>query len=241
MSHRIAIVQSNYVPWKGYFDLIRSVDEFVLLDEVQYTRRDWRNRNRVRTVQATAWLTIPVEVKGRYDQSISETNIADPTWADRHLRTLEQAYATAPHMPDMRKQLQHVYARAGEMRRLSDVNRCFLDFACELLGIDTPITWSSDYASHGAKTERLVSLCQAAGATEYISGPAAREYLDETMFNDVGIDVSWARYAQYPEYEQLHDRPFEHAVSILDLLLNTGTDAHSYLGGVKLEGSHVSG
>src|ERR1041384_7029573 len=100
MQKMVAIVQSNYIPWKGYFDMIRGVDEFVLYDDVQYTRRDWRNRNRIKTAQGTQWLTIPVEVKGKYLQAIKETKISDPSWGRTHWRTLCHSYNRAPHFRD---------------------------------------------------------------------------------------------------------------------------------------------
>src|SRR5438046_4323553 len=100
MARKAAIVQSNYIPWKGYFDLIRRVDEFILYDDVQYTRRDWRNRNLIKTPQGLRWLTIPVEVKGKYYQSIRDTKIADPVWAASHWQTIVHNYGRAPHVRD---------------------------------------------------------------------------------------------------------------------------------------------
>jgi hypothetical protein len=223
----VAIVQSNYIPWKGYFDLISSVDELVLYDDRQYTRRDWRNRNLIKTAQGTIWLTVPVQVKGRYDQTIQETTVSDPTWADRHWRTIEQAYRPAPCFDELRDVLYRLYADCDDVL-LSRINRRFLDVICELLGIRTRIVWSSEYAAEGAKTERLVSLCRAAGATSYLSGPTAKAYLDESLFADAGIELRYMDYSGYPEYEQLHP-PFEHAVSVIDLLVHTGRSAPRYL------------
>lgn len=225
---RVGMVQSSYVPWKGFFDLIDRCDEFLLLDEAQYTRRDWRNRNKIKTAAGVQWLTIPVVVKGRYHQRIDEVEISDRDWARTHLRTILQAYASAPYLEPHRPWLEDAYGRAGELERLSDVNRLFLTEACERLGIRTTIRWSTDYESRGTKTERLASLCEAAGATEYLSGPSARVYLDEERFAAAGIAVSYMDYAGYLEYSQPHP-PFEHGVSVLDLLLCTGPDARRYL------------
>jgi hypothetical protein len=224
----LAVVQSNYIPWKGYFDLIRSVDEFVLYDDQQYTRRDWRNRNRIKTPQGTIWLTIPVNVKGRYHQRIDETTVSDPGWAERHWRTIEHAYAQAPCFDEVRDALEQLYEGAANEEYLSAVNRRFLDGICQLLGIRTPLTWSHDHEAHGTKTERLVSLCRSVRATSYLSGPTARDYLDESLFEEAGIDLQFMEYSGYREYEQLYP-PFEHAVSILDLLVHTGSAASSYL------------
>ena len=167
---RVAIVQSCYIPWKGYFDLINLVDEFILYDDRQYTRRDWRNRNRIKTPQGSQWLTIPVEVKGRYEQRIDETRISNPDWAERHWKTLTHNYGSAPHFDDYRETFEELYAGSTDPR-LSAVNRRFLEAINGLLGIKTRLSWSTDYEAEGSKTERLVSLCRAARATTYLSGP----------------------------------------------------------------------
>jgi hypothetical protein len=223
----VAILQSSYIPWKGYFDIMAGVDEFILYDDRQFTRRDWRNRNRIKTPDGTRWLTIPVESKGRYEQRIDETAISDPGWADRHWRTILGSYGRAPCFPDYRDALEELYRTSTE-RRLSAVNRRFLEAVAGLLGIRTKLSWSTDYEAEGAKTERLVSLCLAAGATEYVTGPRARDYLDEPAFEAAGIRVSYFDYSGYPEYPQLHP-PFEHEVTALDLIVHTGADAPRYL------------
>jgi hypothetical protein len=225
---RVAIVQSNYIPWKGYFDMIRQVDEFVLLDSVQYTRRDWRNRNRIKTREGAVWLTIPVKVTGRYLQSIRETEISDPDWAEHHWARLKTAYGAAPHFPTYARDLEALYATASRCRLLSEVNRLFLRELCSLLGIATRLSDDAEYHPTGSKTERLVGLCQAAGATDYLSGPAAQDYLVPERFAEAGIGLSWMSYGGYPEYEQLHP-PFDHAVSVVDLLVHTGPEAARYL------------
>ena len=220
---RVAIVQSNYVPWRGYFDLIDSVDEFVLLDDAQYTRRDWRNRNRIKTAQGTQWLSIAVQVRGRYTQRIDETRVADPAWPEQHWTTLRQAYARADGFAASEDFVRELYEQVpGAL--LSDVNRHFLVGVCDRLGIETPITRSTDYDAQGARTRRLVDLCVKAGAGEYVSGPAARAYLDESLFAAAGVEVAWFEYGPYPEYPQPHG-PFEPHVSILDVLLCAGADA----------------
>lgn len=220
---RVAIVQSNYVPWRGYFDLVASVDEFVLLDDVQYTRRDWRNRNRIKTPQGTRWLTIPVEVSGRYTQTIAETRIADPSWAERHWDTIRQHYARAAGFDEQAPFVEALYATAPGTS-LSEVNEHFLTAIARRLRIETPVTRSRDYEPRGAASERLVDICVKAGAGEYVSGPAARAYLDEAAFGAHGIDVTWFRYGDYPVYEQPHP-PFDPRVSIVDVLLCGGARA----------------
>ena len=223
----LAIVQSNYIPWKGYFDLIRSVDEFVLLDEVQFTKRDWRNRNRIKTPQGTKWLSIPVVSKGRFTQAIDETEIADP-WVERHWAALRHSYGRAAHFGDIAEPIRRLYDEAAAETLLSQVNFRLITGICALLGIKTPIRFSREYPSHGHKTDRLLSICLAAGATHYLSGPAASAYLEIEKFAEGGIAVTYADYAGYPEYPQPHG-PFEHGVSILDVLFNTGHDAPRFM------------
>src|SRR3954447_12304801 len=157
MTKAVAIVQSCYIPWKGYFDLIASVDEFILYDDRQFTRRDWRNRNRIKTPQGSQWLTIPVETKGRYHQRIDEIAIGHPRWAEQHWKTIVHHYAAAPYFADYRDRLEALYESATASR-LSVVNRRFLEAIGELLGITTRLSWSTDYEAEGTKTDRLVAL-----------------------------------------------------------------------------------
>lgn len=228
MSKRIAIVQSSYIPWKGYFDLIRSVDEFILLDDVQFTRRDWRTRNRIKTQHGVSWLTVPVQSKGKYLQTIEETRVADATWAQRHWATLRGAYSRAPFFRDYAPRLGALYEGRVAGERLSDINHAFITAVCGLLGISTPITWSSAYGACTGRNERLVDLCRLSGASDYLSGPNARGYLDESLFARAGVRVQFADYSGYPEYPQVHP-PFEHAVSAVDLLFCSGPDALRYM------------
>jgi hypothetical protein len=225
----VAIVQSNYIPWKGYFDLIRSADEFVLYDDAQYTRRDWRNRNRIKTADGVQWLTIPVEVKGKYLQRIRDTKVSDRAWAENHWTRLRHAYAKAPHFRGHEELFAGLYARAAGLEHLSTINELFIRAVCRVLGIATRITDSSAYSPDNPDpTGRLLDICRRAGATEYLSGPAAKAYLDEGLFRRAGVTVRYMDYAGYPEYPQLHG-PFDHAVSVLDLLFMTGPRAAEYL------------
>jgi hypothetical protein len=228
MGRLIAISQSNYIPWKGYFDLIARVDEFLLLDEVQYTRRDWRNRNQIKTANGLLWLSVPVQTKGRYKQRIDETVVADPAWPRKHWAAITQAYRTSPYFASLRERWELAYRELEEVERLSDLNRRLIELACEDLGIMTPIKWSTEYPSADGATERLLALCLAAGATEYLSGPAAKSYLDVKRFEEKGVRVRWMDYAGYPEYPQLYGQ-FIHNVSVLDLLFNTGSRAFEFL------------
>ena len=224
---RIAIVQSNYIPWKGYFDMMGSVDEFVLLDDVQYTRRDWRNRNRIKTPQGIQWLTIPVQVKGKFDQEVRHTRISDPAWRRRHWDALRHSYARARCFSEMEGVIYDLYEAASD-EYLSKINYRFLVGIRDLLNIGSKISWSMDYGGGGRKTQRLLDICLQANASEYLSGPSARAYLDVRLFNESGIHVSWMDYEGYSEYDQLYP-PFEHRVSVLDLIFHTGADAGAYL------------
>jgi hypothetical protein len=224
---KVAIVQSNYIPWRGYFDLIGSVDEFILYDDMQYTRRDWRNRNIIKTARGPAWLTIPVEVRGKYFQKIRETVISDRAWAADHWKTIVHNYSKAEFF-DLYKDFFEALYLGSEERLLSQVNFRFLSAICGLLGIGTKLSWSMDYRLDEGKTERLVGLCKQAGATQYLSGPAAKDYMDEALFEREGIAVCYMDYSGYPEYRQLFP-PFEHGVTVLDLIFNEGPDATKYM------------
>ena len=224
---RVAISQSNYIPWKGYFDLMHMVDEFVLFDTAQYTRRDWRNRNRIKTHAGPAWLTIPVVVKGRYLQMIQETEISDPSWNDSHWKTLVHNYARATHFDTYRSWFEELYLGCQE-KLLSQINYRFLVWVCEILGIKTHLTWSVDYPHIEGKTERIVEWCKLLKATEYLTGPAAKGYIEEDLFAKAGIKLRYMDYSGYPEYRQLCP-PFEHAVSIVDLIFNAGPDTPQYM------------
>ncbi len=222
----MAIVQSSYIPWKGYFDLIRSVDAFILLDDVQFTKRDWRSRNQIKTRQGLAWLSIPVHSRGRYTQLIQDVTTSDPEWARRHWQTLRASYGKSPYFEQYAEPLARLYAAPAA--RLSDINHGFITLICECLDITTPITWSTAYNARHTRSERLLDLCLEAGATEYLSGPSARGYLDTAAFAAAGITVRFADYGGYPEYPQPHG-PFEHYVSVLDLLFCTGPRAVQFM------------
>ncbi len=207
--------------------MIAAVDEFILYDDMQYTRRDWRNRNRVKTPNGTIWLTIPVEVSGKYYQKIKDTVVTDSGWGRKHWQTLVHNYAHARYFREYREMFEPLYLECTE-RNLSAINYRFLVAVCGLLGIQTKLSWSMNYQLMDGKTERLVDLCKQAGATEYLSGPAAKGYIDEELFRTAGIQLRYMDYSGYPEYEQLYP-PFEHAVSIVDLIFNVGPGARDFM------------
>ena len=224
---RVAISQSNYIPWKGYFDFINSVDEFIILDDVQFTKRDWRNRNKLKGPAGACWLSIPIQVSGRYFQKVNEARVADSSWAAHHWKTIESLYARAKCFNAYRDSIRALYAEP-DMDNLTDINKRFLRGICDLLGIKTRFRDSREFTLGEGKTERLVDLCRQASATSYWCGPRSRDYLEEWRFRDAGIEVVYMDYSGYPEYPQLFG-PFLHDVSILDLIFNTGDSAGRYL------------
>jgi hypothetical protein len=230
----IAIIQSSYIPWKGYFDIIRSVDEFVFLDTAQYTKRDWRNRNRIVARDGIRWLTIPVASKGRYLQRIDETEVAQP-WARRHWQTLAAHYARAPHFGAVAPALEALYAACEHETRLSRINFLLIAGVCRLLGIATPLRWSSEFPECGTRADRLVSICRAAGATRYLSGPSAAAYLEPEKFARAGVALAYVDYAGYPAYPQLQPG-FVHEVSIVDMLFCLGMETPRYLRSLRHAG-----
>lgn len=225
---RVAIIQSNYIPWKGYFDIINMVDEFVLYDEMQYPRRDWRNRNKIKTQHGLKWITIPIDVKGKYYQKINEAKVKNHDWCENHFKSLYHNYAKATHFSEYKNWLELIYEKAQRIDHLSAINHLFLTEICNFLGVKTAISWSRDFNIEGERTEKLLSICLQSGATHYLSGPAAKDYLEVEKFKEKGIEVEWMDYSGYPEYPQLYDG-FEHGVTILDLLFNVGDKATEYM------------
>jgi len=223
---KIAILQSNYIPWKGYFDLINAVDEFILYDEMQYTKNDWRNRNKIKTVQGVQWLTIPIKQEN-LSQTIRETRTASDIWSSKHAKTLTLNYGRSRYFREFWPVFEPLYID-GREHFLSRINFEFMRAVNGILGIDTHITWSSDYRLVGDRSVRLANLCEQARADEYITGPSALDYMDGAVFRRSGISVKVVDYGGYPEYTQLYP-PFEHGVSVLDLIFNEGADARKYM------------
>lgn len=225
---RVAINQSNYIPWKGYFDLIHDADLFLFYDDVQFTVRDWRNRNQIKTREGRFWLTVPVG--SARNRLIRDVEIPERAWQARHWRSIRHAYAKAPHFKTYEPFLSHVYLEQ-EWTNLSAFNQFLIShIAKEFLGIQTRFVRSDEFRVTGQKQDRILGLLQAVGATAYHSGPAAKAYLDPARLADHGIQLTWKDYGGYPEYPQRF-QPFEHAVSVLDLLFNVGPDAPFFIWG----------
>lgn len=227
---KIVITQSNYIPWKGYFDLFSKADEIVLLDSVQYTPRDWRNRNRIVTPQGDKWLSIPVYNESR-NQLIRNTRIVSPMWSDLHWKTLYQNYGNAPYFNEIESWLHPLYARAAKEELLSIVNKMFITETLKFLSLERlilPDTEVSEMPESLEPTERLLEICRKREANVYLTGPAAKNYLDVDRFNSAGIAIKWMEYGPYPTYHQKRSE-FNHFVSIVDLLFSVGKNARNYI------------
>ncbi|MCP3980518.1 MAG: WbqC family protein [bacterium] len=228
----VAMAQSNYIPWKGYFDMIRRADLFVFYDDVQFTKEDWRNRNKIKTAVGTQWLTIPCGKSP--NRRICDVEIESSYWQSKHWRTIEYNYTRAPHFAEYRELFEELYV-ATRWTSLIDVNRAFIErISREVLGIDTPFGDSRDYdlPDERRKEERWLRLLEILGAERFIIGPTARNYIDaekEARIARDGIELLWMDYGAYAEYPQLFP-PFEHKVSIIDLVFNVGPAAARYLG-----------
>lgn len=228
---KCVVLQPSYIPWRGYFHQIHKADIFVFYDSIQYDRRGWRNRNKVKTPRGTQWLTIPVLSKGcQIDKMpINEIRICwDKAWNVKHWKTLKHLYGKAPYFQRYAPVLEEFYGRRPEL---------LADFTVELtvalareLGIErTRFIRSSSLEVEvvGGKTDRLIGILQTLGATHYISGPSAQDYLEEDKLYSAGISLEYMVY-EYPEYDQLYP-PFDPYVSILDLLFMTGPQAPRYI------------
>lgn len=218
----VVVLQPGYLPWLGFFDQLHRADVFVYYDDVQYDKHGWRNRNRIKTQSGPQWLTVPVRHSGQGCPRIVDVEIDGRTpWARKHVASIRQAYARSPFLARYLPPLEELLERKWE--RLVD-----LDIACaaqmaEWLGLDRRIERSSALGIAGVRSERLVNICRHFGASCYVSGDAAREYLDVALFERHGIRVEWQRYA-HPVYPQLHGE-FVPYLSALDLLLNCGERA----------------
>lgn len=216
---RVAILQSNYLPWKGYFDIINSVDTFIYYDEVQYTKNDWRNRNKLYGANGEFWLTIPIS-KEAVKQKISEVKIENTQWQEQHFKSIYLTYKRTPYFFQIEPLLHEVY-KEKKWEYLVDINRYLIGKIAKILGIDTNFIDSKNFNLQGDRIERLINLLNQVGADEYISGPSAKNYLGgvEYLFMENNIKLTYINYTTYKEYPQLY-QPFVHGVSIIDVLTN---------------------
>ncbi|MAJ05360.1 MAG: hypothetical protein CBC44_002540 [Flavobacteriales bacterium TMED84] len=223
---KIFISQSNYIPWKGYFNSISNTNIFVVFDEMQYTKRDWRNRNLIKTPNGLKWLTIPVEVKGKYFQKINETKVSDKKWNKSHIGLIKQNYSKAKCYKETIDWVEDLYMNCN-FEYLSEINLYFIQEINKYLNINTEIRFSKDFDLHEDRNQRIINICKDLNATDYYSGPAAKFYMDEELFRNNNLKVHYFDYTNFEKYDQLHS-DFEHAVSIFDLILNEGDDSVNY-------------
>jgi len=223
---RVAILQSNYIPWKGYFDIIGMVDLFVFYDDVQFTKNDWRNRNKIKTLQGIKWLSIPCGQD--INRLICDVRIDTQSWQSSHWETIRQSYRKAPCWNQYSPYIEQLLT-AKTWAFLSELNQTFIVDTCRnIFDFKVEFSDSRRLNAAGTKSERLLNILRDVGATHYLSGPAARSYLDVPALEQDGITVEWMDYSGYPDYPQMYP-PFEHAVSVIDLIFNVGPDARSYL------------
>ena len=216
---KVVILQSNYLPWKGYFDLINDADIFVFYDEVKYTKNDWRNRNKIYSVNGEHWLTIPI-TKDAVKLKISEVKMLDTAWQEMHFKSIYYAYKKAPYFFQIETLIHEVYLEK-KWDYLIDVDRYLIEKIARMLGIQTRFEDSKKFDLTGERVERLISILLQLKATHYISGPSAKDYLNgsEHLFQENGIKLIYKDYSGYAPYPQMRE-PFLHAVSILDVLAN---------------------
>lgn len=222
----LAVLQPGYLPWLGFFDLLYRSDVFVVYDDVQFDKHGWRNRNRVRSVAGSHWLTVPVRHKGLGKPAILDVEINNHLpWARKHLGTLEQFYAKAPYVNQYLPELKEILSCPRVL--LVDLDLAIITAMCRWLRLNRPIYRSSELAVSGDRNERLVHLCHHFSASRYLSGNAAQVYLDEKFFAQHGVTVLWQNY-QHPVYPQMHG-DFIPFLSTLDLLLNMGPQSLAIL------------
>jgi hypothetical protein len=226
----VVVLQPGYLPWLGFFDQLRRADVFVYYDDVQYDKHGWRNRNRIKTHAGPLWLTVPIRHSGLGPLRILDVEIDGRTpWARKHLASIRQAYAGAPFIRRYMPAIEEVLQQKWE--RLVDLDLACAELMAGWLGLARRVERSSMLGIGGTKSERLINICRHFGASEYVSGDAARDYLDVRLFNRHGITVTWQQFV-HPAYPQLHG-DFIPYLSTLDAVLNCGEDARSLLGGVE--------
>ena len=214
---KVAVLQSNYVPWKGYFDLIHDADLFIFYDEVKYTKNDWRNRNKIYTKNGLQWLSIPVDAHF-VNQKISDVTFRNDTWQELHYKSLSFGYRSAPHYHQL-DDLIGDYLVKQKWSHLKDLNQYLIKTISEKIGIKTGFIDSTAFNLEGDRIQRLLNLLLQAKATEYISGPSAKGYMEPhlDLFRNNNIKVTFKEYPEYKTYKQL-SAPFEQYVSILDMV-----------------------
>ena len=227
---RVAILQSNYLPWKGYFDMIKNVDLFIFHDDLQYTKLDWRNRNKIKTISGSEWLTIPCGTDTK--RKICEVKPSDYKWQKSHWSKIIQNYSKAANFGSYKDFFENYYL-GNNWDNLSELNQYLIkNIAKDFLFLETKFDDSRNYNLYEKKEKRVVELLQQVQATVYLSGPSGKNYLSDEDFKGTDIKLEWMDYSFYPEYNQFFP-PFDHFVSIIDLLFHKGDISIDFLNRVK--------
>lgn len=229
---KIAILQSNYIPWKGVFDMMNKVDTFVFFEDVDFTKRDWRIRNKIKTPEGEIWLTIPVKKASRgtkiYEIQISQ----EENWQEKHYKTITQYYKKAKYFEEYKWLLDKIYLEK-KWENLSEFNIFSNILIAKELGIKTEFINSKDLKTSGTKDDKLIEICEKLEGNYYLSGPAAKDYINNEKFKNKNINLAYIKY-EYPEYKQLYGE-FNHYLSVFDVLFNCGKDAPNYIFMGKIE------
>ncbi len=223
-------MQPTYLPWLGYLDLIDQVDHFVILDDVQFEKQSWQQRNQVRTPKGLEWITVPVYIKGRFGQLIKDVKIHTGKFPGSHVKQLRQNYNRAPHFSAMIERLEAKVCQAAESGHLCQLNLSLIDWLCDIFSIDTPRVLSSALVGvTGKRSDRLVKILNALGATEYVSPIGYFDYIckDMAVFQENGIHVKFANFV-HPSYPQVYS-PFMPFASAIDLAFNVGAEGLSVI------------
>jgi hypothetical protein len=216
----VTIHQPDFIPWLGFFSRWAKSDLFILLDDVQFLRRGWHHRDRIKTQHGAHWLTIPIKKKGKYSQLINEVEIDNSNdWCCAHLETLKHAYSRAPYYQTVIRELEKVYQVPGESLR--DFNIGMLKCLAQFFHINTEICLSSDLKVGSSSAEKLIKLVKAVKGKTYLTGMGSKAYLEEKLFQEENIHVIWEDYQQ-PQYEQLHG-DFSSNLSAIDYLMMCGS------------------
>ena len=222
----IAVLQPSYLPWIGYFDQILRSDIFIFLDDVLYTKNDWRNRNRIKTANGPIWLTLPIDTKNRITDSllIKDAKILDKRVLSKHLQSIKFNYKKAPYFDEFYPLLEKLFNK--DWQTLTELNISFVELVIIYLSIKGKKIYRSSelvLEPYETSTERLINICKHFKATDYLTGDAAKSYLDEKLFKKNGITVIYQQY-QHPTYHQLWGE-FVFYLSIIDLLFNVGKNS----------------
>jgi len=217
----VTIHQPDFLPWLGFFDRWEKSDTYIVLDDVQFIRRGWHHRDKIKTQNGIEWLTVPVQKKGRYSQTIKEVRINnEENWRHKHLETIQAAYRKATNFDLVYGRLSEIYNVDHDL--LISFNMNLLRLCSKMLDINTLVVFASEFNVKSTGSQRLVDLVKSVGGKEYLTGSGSRDYLDEALFNKEGINVCWQKF-HHPVYQQFHGS-FEKMLSSLDYLMMRDKD-----------------